>query len=554
MIFLVLLTIPSLSAVTTVCPVRCTCTVKDSVACEDVAVTDIATFNIPYNFTYVRVSGTQAAELTEFSFQQMPLTVRLFLQSNRLSVIRPGALQKFPLLKTLRLSKNNVSSLPTGVFSTLVHLEHLFLDENLLFHLDPSIFNNLIRLEILNLSINKLRALPKNIFTSLSKLTHLLLSGNLLVEIPYGMFDDLMELVELHLHSNLIEIIDKEAFYQLPKLKKLSLQKNRLTTLAEGLFLNLLKLETLSLYENPLTELPNVLFGKIDTLRSFRLWGTSLSTIPNFIFSNLTNLQVLVLTKNTKLHSLPKDAFSGLIKLVELYLYSNAFTSLPVGLFQDLQSLQILSLYNNKLHDVPDNLFQPLLNLQYVYLNNSKITALPGNLLTVLPKLQRVYLEDNPWICDCKLEGFRSWLEKNTEKVPNHMSLICTNPPALKTVRVLALQALICPSTTIREETSGPYMVTTPLSPWDKISTSDKTPHIIDETSYPVTPHTSNWYNSKKPSMKETETNPKRASSEHGLLRKTTINTFKNFVEKKVPDQSVLLRRHASCYEPLYDD
>ncbi|XP_075719777.1 uncharacterized protein LOC142760469 [Rhinoderma darwinii] len=522
MILFLLLIIPSFAAAT-VCPVRCKCIVKDSVACQDETVTDIATFNIPHNFTYVLVSDTQVTKLTEFSFKQMPFTLRLFLQSNRLSIIRPGAFQNFPLLKTLRLSKNNLSSLPSGIFSILIHLEHLYLNENILFYLDPSIFNNLTRLEILNLSMNKLQSLPKNIFRSLSKLTNLILHDNLLVEISFWMFDNLMELVELHLHSNLIEIIDKEAFYQLPKLKKLLLQKNRLKTLTDGLFLYLHKLEILSLYENPLTELPDVLFGKIETLRSLRLWDTSLSTIPNFIFSNLTNLEVLVLTRNAKLHSLPKDAFHGLINLVELYLYTNNFSSLPVGLFQDLQNLQVLSLYNNTFDNLPVNLLTPLINLQNIYLNNSKITTLPGNLFKVLPKLQKVYLEDNPWMCDCKLKEFKFWLEKNTEKIPNHMSLLCTNPPASKAIPVLALESLICPSTTMREGKSGFYMLTTTLSSWDDSNTGDRmisttattTEHIIGETNYSVTDHTSNWYNSKMPSINHTDTRTSTGHESH---------------------------------------
>ncbi|KAG8581466.1 hypothetical protein GDO81_007678 [Engystomops pustulosus] len=312
------------------------------------------------------------------------------------------------------------------------------------------------------------------------------------------MFNNLVDLVELHLQSNLIEAIDKEAFYQLPKLKQILLQRNRLKTLANGLFFYLQKLEILSLYENPLTELPNVLFGKIDTLRSLSLWGTSLSTIPNFIFSNLTKLEALVLTKNTKLHTLPKDAFSGLTKLKKLYLYSNNLSSLPAGLFQDLQSLQILSLYNNTFGDLPDNLLKPLLHLQYIELNNSKLATLPENFFTLLPKLQSVHLAENLWICDCKLKGFKSWLERNTETVPNPMALLCTNPPTMKTIPVLVAEVPICPST--RRGENGSYMIITPTT--------------AEHTGV----YTTKWYRGTTPTIKYPETPTKRKSSWYEFL------------------------------------
>lgn len=516
------------------CPVRCDCSKKDLLFCKGRSIKDIAKLAIPDNFTYVRISDTHATEVTDDSFHQMPITLRLSLEDNRLSTITPGAFQDFPLLKSLKLSNNLLHSLPPGVFHTLTNLEQLFLDRNLLFYLDPHIFENLtnlselalnrnrllelshellthqVNLKILNLSRNKLSHLPENVFLSLYKLTHLTLYENLLTEIAPSMFHNLTELVKLSLYSNKIKVIDKNSFYYVPKLRELSLHKNWLQTLADGIFLHNNKLESLSLYDNPLTELPNVLFGKMDSLVALWLYNTSLSTIPNLIFSNLTNLESLILTRNRNLHSLPSDTFTGLHRLVELSLHTNNITSLSEELFKDLPSLQVLSLHSNNFDDLPENLFKPLLKLETVYLNNSKIVTLPGNILKMVPTLQSVHLHGNPWMCDCRLQEFKLWLVQNVEKVYNATSLVCQSPSTLAGIPILKTEELVCPYTTVSKVEN--YVSSTPASSW-KGFTSTLTPgemvnstvtdHVVSETNVSLTDPSLAWqlYNSTSPSL-----------------------------------------------------
>ncbi|XP_063775695.1 platelet glycoprotein V-like [Pseudophryne corroboree] len=529
-VFLLLIT-ESFVNVGAFCPVTCDCSTKDVISCNDQSITSIAKLAIPNNFTYIIISNTQATELTDWSFPEMPLALRLSLEGNKFSTITAAAFQKFPFLKSLKLTHNNLSTLSSGVFHPLIHLEQLFLDRNVLMRLEPQMFdtlsdlkelalnrNNLtelpaglldqlVKLQVLNLSRNKLNVLPKNIFGSLFKLTQLVIYDNNLVEITSWMFSNLTELVELNMRSNLIQIIDKDAFYHLPKLKKLSLQKNHLKTLPDGLFLHLPMLVALSFYENPLMELPTVLFGKMDYLKSFWLYHTDLTTIPNFFFSNLTNLELLVLTRNKNLHTLPPDSFSGLSKLVELALHTNNFSSLGEGLFKELQQLQILSLYNNNFEVLPENFFHPQKNLQTVYLNSTKIKTLPGNLFTGLTNLQMVRLDGNPWTCDCKLKDFKVWLEMNKGKIKNIMSLVCTSPRTLQGIPVLEVEALICPYTITTAEDKSSFMVTTGSNSWygftnvsqgtlpsDVTVTSSIGNQFLNETHSSLSDPTTDWY------------------------------------------------------------
>ncbi|KAM5165149.1 uncharacterized protein ACMZJ9_007581 [Mantella aurantiaca] len=475
LLFLIFMT-SSFEALDAFCPVLCNCSVKDFIACSGTSIKDIAALSIPYNFTYVLINRTQAIELTNTSFQEMPVTLRLFFEGNQFSSIESGTFQKFPLLKSLKLSNNAIRSFPPGIFNRLFHLEQLLLEHNTLSDLHPYVFQNLtnlieltlnknllrelpaglldhlVNLKRLNLSRNKLVSLPKCIFNSLTKLKTLYLYNNFLEVLTPGMFDNLIELEELRLSANEIVMVDKEAFLNLPKLNMLTLHKNKIKTLPEGLFLYLPLLTKLTLYENPLIELPNVLFGKMENLMDLWLYRTNLLTIPNFVFSNLTNLKLLILSQNLKLHSLPKESFSGLSKLNELSLHSNSLTFLGEGLFQDLQQLQILSLYNNIFEDLPENLLHPLINLENVYLNHSELRKLPGTFFTTLTKLKNVRLDDNPWKCDCRLKDFKVWLEENAEIVQNSMSIICNHPSVMKGKSVLNFDAPVCIYTTTEHD------------------------------------------------------------------------------------------------------
>ncbi|XP_073482453.1 platelet glycoprotein V [Aquarana catesbeiana] len=480
-VFLILST-SSFLALDAFCPFLCSCSVKDRIVCSGTSITDIAALSIPYHFTYICIKSTQDTKLTNTSFQEMPVTSRLFFEGNHFSLIESGVFQKFPLLKSLKLTNNAIRSLPSGIFHRIFNLEQLFLDQNQLSDLDPYMFqdlknlsylslnrnllrelpagllDHLVNLRHLNLSRNKLTSLPKYIFNSLFKLKTLFLYNNILEVITPGMFDNLTELEELRLYANEIVMVDKEAFYNLPKLNMLMLHKNRIEMLPERLFLHLTLLTSLTFYENPLTELPNVLFGKMEKLDNLWLYNTNLLTIPNFVFSNLTNLKLLILTQNPKLQSLPKESFSGLSKLEELSLHSNGLKFLGEGLFQNLQQLQILSLYNNVFEDLPDDLLHPLVNLEIVYLNNSKFRNLPGTFFKTLTKLKNIRLDGNPWACDCRLKDFKLWFQENVKIIQNSMSIFCEHPSALKGKPVLHFDAPVCSHTTIA--TDYPYVAT----------------------------------------------------------------------------------------------
>ncbi|XP_053567845.1 platelet glycoprotein V-like [Bombina bombina] len=464
------------------CPTKCSCKVKDAIHCLGNSITDIASLYIPSNYTYIFIKDTLATELTEKSLGQMPVALRLILESNQISSITSGAFNGLPLLKSIKLTDNKLETLPPGVFNSLSNLQQLFIDKNSLVRLDSNVFDHLENLEqlilkrnnlmelpdgilknlknlaTLNLSNNKLSVLPRNVFSNLTKLESLVLYENKLVEISSWMFADLRNLLELLLYSNNIQSVAFDAFHNLPKLHTLKLAKNKLKTLPDGLFFNLPYMTSLSLYANPLVNLPNVLFCKMDKLMSFWLYDTELTIIPNMVFSNFSNLQLLVLTRNKKLQSLPKDAFSGLGNILELALHSNNLSTLDKDVFQNLHKINIISLYNNNLNSLPGSIFHNLTNLEYVYLNNSNLQTLPGNFFKPLPILKMVRLDGNPWTCDCAFVDFNAWLQQNKDRVQYVSSLLCNAPESLKNTSVLKIVDPLCLKTT--DEYTTPNLAT----------------------------------------------------------------------------------------------
>ncbi|XP_053315614.1 platelet glycoprotein V-like [Spea bombifrons] len=498
MLFILLLTVPTI--VDAFCPAQCTCIIKDAVKCAGSSITDISMLTIPSNFTYILIKDTLATELTDKTFQQMPVTLRLLLESNQFSTVSVGAFKGFSLLKSLKLSNNKIQNLPSGVFDTLTDLDQLMLDKNYLVELDTNLFSKLANLEelflnrnrltklpdgllsglkklkILNLSRNKITELSTKLFSSLTNLETLHLYDNKLKEIYSCTFQNLGELTELTLYSNEIQTIAEDAFNHSPKMNILKLSKNQLQTLPDGLFLHLPELSTLALYENPLTKLPPVLFGKMDNLQSLWLYHTELTTVPDFVFSNLTNLQLLVLTRNPKLHSLPNDAFKGLTTLSELSLHTNNLTSLEKGLFEELKNLESLSLYNNNFKVLPGNLFNSLKNLQFIYLNNSRLQTVPGELFHGLPNLKLLRLDGNHWACDCKLVDFIAWLTKNSKTVENARSLLCESPLKMMTTPILDAKELSCLHTTAMGMYSDSTTATPTSYQWSSLSSVTKRP------------------------------------------------------------------------------
>lgn len=66
-----------------------------------------------------------------------------------------------------------------------------------------------------------------------------------------------------------------------------------------------------------------------------------------------------------------------------------------------------------------------LRNLVLLNMESNHLKTINGSLLN--PKIEKLYLKNNPWICDCQLVDFRSWLEKHVDRVNDIDQIRCSS-------------------------------------------------------------------------------------------------------------------------------
>ncbi|KAM4634091.1 reticulon-4 receptor-like [Polymixia lowei] len=201
------------------------------------------------------------------------LTQRIFLQNNRLMVVRSTSFSACRNLTELWLYSNNISHIEAGAFFGLEKLEMLDLGDNDLRIISPTAFRGLSRLHSLQLHRCRLSELPVGVFRGLFSLQQLFLQENNLLALHDDMFLDLGKLTSLFLHSNKLKTVTDHMFRGLSNLDKLLLHQNQVTFIQNQAFHDLGKLTTLYIFFNNLTVLSGETMKPLVSLRYLRLNG-----------------------------------------------------------------------------------------------------------------------------------------------------------------------------------------------------------------------------------------------------------------------------------------
>ena len=233
------------------CPAKCVCysEPKPTVACQQQGL-----FSIP----------------TEIPVRSQ----RIFLQSNKLTVVRSTSFSSVHNLTVLWMYSNNISQIEAGAFFGLEKLEELDIGDNSnLRTMSPTAFRGLTKLHTLHLHRCGLSELPVGVFRGMFSLQYLYLQDNNIITLHDDAFLDLANLTYLYLHNNRIKIVTDNMFHGLISLDRLLLHQNRVIYVQPKAFSDLGRLKSLFLFFNNLTMLSGETMDPLVSLQYLRLNG-----------------------------------------------------------------------------------------------------------------------------------------------------------------------------------------------------------------------------------------------------------------------------------------
>ena len=305
---------------------------------------------------------------------------------------------------TIDISNLKLEIIPKEVFDPNVDLEGInwweMVDINKLDASNNLLSENSFNDEEYNLSLmsylvslrfsnNKFNLIPQGIY-QLSNLKLLDMSGNNINEIDGNLIKGLSSLVELDLSKNKIRYIPNNIQF-LTFLEVLRISNNQLLEIPEELGV-LTRLKKLFLNENSLQFLPRNLFSKMVGLEEIYLYKNQLEDIcdsSSSIFDNMKHLKFLDIHSN---HLTIFNIFTEMPILDSLLLSYNQLQHIN-GL-DKCYNLTNLDLNNNKISEFPSDILK-LKKLSTLNLQNNDLNSIP-NTLGLMNNLIRLNIEGNP--------------------------------------------------------------------------------------------------------------------------------------------------------------
>ncbi|XP_030008314.1 immunoglobulin superfamily member 10 isoform X2 [Sphaeramia orbicularis] len=220
--------------------------------------------------------------------------------------------------------------------------------------------------------------------------------------------------------------------------------------------------ERINLGYNSITVLRENDLSGLENLELLMLHSNTIHTIEDRAFRDLKSLQVLKMSYN-KVKELNKDTLKGLESLLRLHMDHNHLEFISPEAFYGLTNLQLVHLEGNYLQQVHPDTFITLRHSQLFKVSSVRNIHLSDNLLTTLPAdifsgcsgLENVFLHGNPWTCDCRMQWFPKWVQRNTgvlkckwdRRYPRgHLCPVCENPSPYhgRSISLLPSDAFIC--------------------------------------------------------------------------------------------------------------
>ncbi|MBN3298003.1 TLR4 interactor with leucine rich repeats [Amia ocellicauda] len=347
-----------------ICPDRCDCQHSQHLLCTNRGLRSVPKAGVhnPEEILIFSLGGNFIHNISAFDFVRFGQMIRLDLQYNQIQSIHPKAFEKLCRLEELYLGNNLITSVSTG---TLLSLK---------------------KLRILYANSNEIKKLTAESFASLDSLIKLRLDSNAIEILQDALFKSLANLLYLHLETNKIRHIHRNAFAKLSKLRFLNLSGNKQTAIR-------------SVFT----------FAQLTSLTTLLLCDNDIQQVGDHVFQNLHKLSKLALSNN-KISQVGTEALKGLSGVRELLMDGNLLTDIPLGLLDPLEKIEELDFSNNLISKVDPLAFKELKYLKVLKLKNNQLTALSGNIFSSNNGLYSLDLNENNWTCDCRLGGFKQWM------------------------------------------------------------------------------------------------------------------------------------------------
>ena len=305
---------------------------------------------------------------------------------------------------TIDISNLRLEMIPKEVFDPNVDLEGVnwweMVDINKLDASNNLLSENSFNNEEYNLSLmsylvslrfsnNKFNFIPPSLY-QLSNLKLLDMSGNNISEIDGNLLKGLSSLVELDFSKNKIKYIPNSIQY-LAFLEVLRFSNNQLLEIPEELGA-LTRLKKLFLNENSLQFLPKNIFSKMIGLEEIYLYKNRLENICDSyssIFDNMKHLKFLDMHSN---YLTIFNIFTEMPILDSLLLSYNQIQQ--VNGLDKCYNLTNLDINNNKISEFPPDILK-LKKLTTLNLQNNDLNGIP-NTLGLMNNLVRLNIEGNP--------------------------------------------------------------------------------------------------------------------------------------------------------------
>ncbi|XP_076396670.1 uncharacterized protein LOC105663905 isoform X4 [Megachile rotundata] len=238
--------------------------------------------------------------------------------------------------------------------------------------------------------------LSTDLFADVPYLSQLSLEHNKAC-LPLGIFNNTRNLRRLHLSGSMMNHLEPGIFDPLTKLRVLSLRINNFTDkeLKPGIFDNLASLTRLELNSSNLITLPENIFAKLESLTWLTLSNNSFISFPKGILKHNSHLMTIDLSHNTRNISLPQKFFANLIRVRDIRLNHNSWSTIPEDLFWGLISLDYIDLEKNYFETLPKRIFERLQQLSYLSLNSNRLITLPDRIFSDTTNLRHLNLSEN---------------------------------------------------------------------------------------------------------------------------------------------------------------